>query len=134
MNSKGELVEPAKELHYPALIQSVIGSSKPAAYWAVSWHMQTPLENLDAGSFVLVEYRSSSSSAEGEAASAVIAEARMPLDKEYIDSGKMSVPLETPVDQSKANSSAVEIAGSLQVEVKLARKALPVTLRMINKM
>lgn len=79
-NSKGQAIERTQELLHPALssvdqaawaasisISSANSTSVKAflrkqhpfmtLYWGAYWHMTTPLQNIDAGSFVLVELR-----------------------------------------------------------------------------
>jgi hypothetical protein len=71
-NSKGQLIERTKELLNPALssldqVAYALGegythptaSSAPGTtlFWGAYWHMQTPLQNVEAGSVVLLELR-----------------------------------------------------------------------------
>lgn len=68
-NDKGQLIERTKELLNPALssidragyalgegysFPSPLGT---ALFWGAYWHMHTPLQNIEAGSFVLLELR-----------------------------------------------------------------------------
>ncbi len=81
-NSAGQLIEKSQEVLQPALSsvdqrahqlnQQGQGSTQPsppppppppshvALYWGSYWHMHTPLQNLEAGSFVLIEVRDGS--------------------------------------------------------------------------
>lgn len=138
MNSKRDLLEPAKELRGPALIQMQGGGSGTKnVYWAVSWHMQTPLENLETGSFVLVEYRAKISPADVDASSpsTVTTTTQLPLEADGVDSGELILRMGVPGDGGKANPILAAREGStLKIDVMLSRKPLPVTLRMINKL
>lgn len=68
-NSAGQLIEKSQEVLQPALssvdqhthlTQPASPSSHIALYWGSYWHMHTPLQNLEAGSFVLIEVRDGS--------------------------------------------------------------------------
>lgn len=134
MNSKREPIEPGKELRGPALIQMQPGNKN--VYWAVSWHMQTPLENLETGSFVLVEYRAKvGADIDSTSPSTVTATTQLPLEADGIDSGELIVRMGVPGDGGKANPILAAREGStLKIDVMLSHKSLPVTLRMINKL
>lgn len=78
-NSKGQPIERTQELLHPALssvdqnswaasasnssngssVKAFLRKQNPVMsfYWGGHWHMSTPLQNLEAGSFVLVELR-----------------------------------------------------------------------------
>lgn len=128
MNSKRQLVEPAKELRGPALIQlqSSNGSSK-TVYWAVSWHMQTPLENLDAGSFILIEYRARAASGNEKAATADAAATsfiQLPLERENIDSSDTNLQFTGPIEagSKSISAAAAQERSTLRTTIILSRK------------
>ncbi len=67
-NSTKQLIETTKELKSPIWIEDSgdsAGSTNSVktknegfkVFWGYSWHMQTPLDNLEIGSFITVEYR-----------------------------------------------------------------------------
>ncbi|CAM9491761.1 unnamed protein product [Scytosiphon promiscuus] len=51
LSAKGQLVEAAQEFEAPAM------KSSSYLWWGRSWHMQTPLETLGSGTFVVFELR-----------------------------------------------------------------------------
>lgn len=128
MNSKRQLVEPSKELRGPALIQqqSINGDSKNV-YWAVSWHMQTPLENLDAGSFILIEFRARAAIGNEKAASVdtgTTSFVQLPLERESIDSSDINLQFTGPIESGSKSVSAAAARerSTLRTTIILSRK------------
>lgn len=89
-------------------------------YWGSVWHMQTPLDNIDTGSFVAIEYRSVATTP-GATATTVIA--TFPLDIESIDSGLQTVQLLPSADASKGNPIfANGDKSTVQIEIVLNKR------------
>ena len=125
MSSKRQLVEPARELRGPALVQPAQVEGKrvlrPVLHWAASWHMQTPLENLDSGSYLLLEYRAKAGD------TAVTASLQYALDRAVIDSGDEELQLVPQTLQQGGASAGGSASGgavrsTLQVTITLSRK------------
>lgn len=134
-NSKRQLVEAGKELRGPAWTSAEQAASSPSAsppasatkhiYWGVLWHMQTPLENLEEGSYVLVEYKARSDGP-------VVSAAQVSLDRQTVNSGALRVSTTMPTDATGrplGNPIAAQNErATMQIEVLLHRKSRPLAL------
>jgi len=54
-NEKKQLLETARDIRGPAAINT--DANGGTIIWGQSWHMQTPLENLEPNSYLMIEYR-----------------------------------------------------------------------------
>lgn len=125
-NSKKELVETISEIRGPVLVHSQenvgpTGSKK--VYWGLTWHMRTPVENLEAGSYVLIEYKA-------RVDGPVVSTGYLPLERESIDSKEITIAMTAGVDAPggrQANPIMMQNEkAALTLEVQLTRKAQPV--------
>jgi hypothetical protein len=111
-----------------------VASGPTGRHWGWQWHMQTPLENIPAGSFVLIEvlYSSSSAGAGGDNSSGggggCCCWTSFPLELESVDSGPdcaplMDYPLPTAVADLAHLSRAVPGDNRLSFGVVLSKRA-----------
>lgn len=127
-NSKRELVETISEIRGPVLVhsQETVGSAgAKKVYWGLTWHMRTPVENLEAGSYVLIEYKA-------RIDGPIVSTGYLPLERESIDSKEITIALTAGVDASAGGRQANPIMmqnekAALTMEVQLTRKAQSVT-------
>lgn len=104
-NVKKQLVENAWELRNPAQIKRVEGGSAvQEVYWGSTWHMQTPLENLETGSYLVIEFHPDSSihSNPASRANTFATTAVYPINTEVINSGIQVLQLTVPADDGKS--------------------------------
>ncbi len=88
-NSKQQLIEESVTLASP-VIAGTPGDITSDFYWGSTWDMQTPLENLEPGSTLLVEFKDSADRGGAESASSVVHYIAYPVDAQTIDSTIMS--------------------------------------------
>eukprot|EP01033_Poteriospumella_lacustris_P017499 gene17499-12515_t len=123
-NSKRELVETVSEIRGPVLVHSqenVGATGAKKVYWGLTWHMRTPVENLEAGSYVLIEYKA-------RVDGPIVSTGYLPLERESIDSKEITIALTAGVDASAGGRQANPIMmqnekAALTMEVQLTRKA-----------
>lgn len=82
--------------------------------------MQTPLDNIEPGSFVVIEYRALATSPGGTGSSVLTV---FPLDAESIDSGSQTLQLLPSTDASKGNPIfASTDKSSIQIDIVLNKR------------
>lgn len=122
-NSKKELVETISEIRGPVLVHSqenVGPTGAKKVYWGLTWHMRTPVENLEAGSYVLIEYKA-------RVDGPIVSSGYLPLERESIDSKEITIAMTAGVDGSAGGRQANPIMmqhekAALTMEVQLTRK------------
>lgn len=103
-NSSKQLIEATKEMKSPVWIDDVKTSGESVSnnknkgeglkiLWGCSWHMQTPLDNLEPGSFIVIEYKSPPIIAQSSASSSTVS-GIIELNMNTIDSGLQSLLLD----------------------------------------
>jgi hypothetical protein len=119
LNSKRQLVEAAKEFRGASFLSSSESSAVAGGagvgkklYWGWIWYMNTPLENLEAGSSVLIEYKL-------KADGPVVSSTSFALERDTIDSKLMTLSM-------TGNDSS-----SLQIEVLISRKPREINLQQL---
>ena len=126
----------AKELRNPAIIDlpnPSEGSEKRSSvsraaqqqpvniYWGSVWHMQTPLDNIEQGSYIAIEYRAIPTAPGSQNAASAVA--TFPLDIDSIDSGSQTLQLLPNADASSGNPIMTKIEkASIQLNIVLNKR------------
>jgi hypothetical protein len=125
LNSKRQLVEAATEFRGASFVSSSESSAVAGGggvgkklYWGWIWYMNTPLENLEADSSVLIEYKL-------KADGPVVSSTSFALERDTIDSQEVNLSVNAP--SSTNPIYAQKEKGSLIVEIMLYRKPISVS-------
>lgn len=98
-NAKRDMIESSQFVTCPAVNQSKY------LWWGQTWYMHTPLENLEAGCFVLVYFYHGANALKAEGDKKETSWSVFPIDKETIDTGSAIMTLRTgAVDFEAAKS------------------------------
>ncbi len=119
-NSQNELVESKQEVRGAAIVHSVetVGPGPKKVYWGQTWHMRTPVENLEPGSLITVEYK-------GRADGPVVSMGQFAIERETIDSKEVTITLLPSVDAAGRQPNPILLQNeksSLSMEIVLSRK------------
>ena len=90
LNKNLQLVEAIQDIPMPSIVRDAY------IWWASSWHMQTPLENIEEGCLVKIEFKIVPREAGGDsraatAAGNTVSVATFPIDFNVIDSGMVNI-------------------------------------------
>lgn len=85
--------------------------------WGSMWHMNTPLENLQEGSYVLIDYKL-------KVDGPVVSSVQISLDRRSVDSMVTTLQLTVPTDGGRQANPilALKENSSLNVEMLLTKK------------
>lgn len=110
-NVKKQVLENAVDIRNPALIKRNAAGVVTEIHWGSTWHMQTPLENLEMGSYLIIEFHPDitqmssaplSPTSTGKQAVACYATSAMyPINTDVIDTGMQLFNLTVSADQTK---------------------------------
>jgi hypothetical protein len=125
-DSKNELIEDVQDLNIPAVNEA------SQVWWGKIWHMQTPLQNIEPGSFILIRLKNPR-----ELTDVDCPWIRIEIDKETINSGRLEVPWRkrggkgfTPLSVPNG-----EIDGTkLDLEVVIPLKAKSMDINLLRRM
>lgn len=125
-NSKRQLIEAPKEFKEATYVD--VSSGEKNIFWGSMWHMNTPLENLQEGSFVLVEYKLRPDGP-------TVSSAQISLDRQTVDSTDTRLHLAVPIDGSRQANPilAMKENATLDVEILLTRKPRHVSIQQLSK-
>jgi myosin-5 len=114
-NSKRQLIEAPKDLKEPAMVSSAAGEKNIT--WGSMWHMNTPLENLQEDSYVLIEYKV-------KVDGPVVSSVQISLDRQSVDSMATKLHLAVPTDGGRQANPilALKENSTLNVETILTKK------------
>jgi hypothetical protein len=112
-NSKRQLIEAPKDLKEPAFVYT----KEKNITWGSMWHMNTPLENLQEGSYVLIDYKL-------KVDGPVVSSVQISLDRRSVDSMVTTLQLTVPTDGGRQANPilALKENSSLNVEMLLTKK------------
>jgi hypothetical protein len=146
-NEKKQILEVARDVRSPAFLSKEDTEPSPNTrdstnmnkksgyiFWGQSWHMQTPLENLEANSYLLIEYRP-----RGEGLNVPNLNPVSPLIAQYfidldtLDSGLYVAELLPGSDSGRqSNSAQLQNEKSiLSLDILLTRKNKPIDINTI---
>jgi hypothetical protein len=136
MNSQRQLIEQTREFVSPLLATEGVS---PVLHWLAAWFMQTPVENIQGGSFVLFEFKQGAS-AVGDSPTPVssaegVCWGAFPLVLDRIDTvPNVSVTLSAyPInlDSVGSQSSKSSSVSCLNFDVVLSRKTHAVDVKSV---
>jgi hypothetical protein len=151
-NEKKQLIESTRDVRNPSIISveienhaqhqkkqnirgSITGKHGGFIYWGQSWHLQTPLENLEPNSFLVIEYRPRGELL-NQTNSFVVSplSAQFEIDLSAIDSSLEAIELNPAMEvgNKQANPILAQNEKSiLSMEIILTRKNRPIDLKTI---
>jgi hypothetical protein len=101
-NAKKQLIEDTRELHRPVQAKHADDGSLAVIelYWGATWHMHTPLENLEPGSYLVIGFHPAIIASSGKASSSFSTQATYPIDTDSIDTGLQTLQLSVAVEDA----------------------------------
>jgi len=134
-NSRHKLVESVQEVSRPILSRSNY------LWWAVTWHMQTPLENLDEGCMLILEFKDRRNVRAGllrgtQQQDFEIAWAALPMDVKKIESRSIALEMQLPpfdlatVDERRPADCMID--GDMLLTRKLFEVNVPTLIRSLE--
>jgi hypothetical protein len=97
----------------------VQGQQQQVWLWLDTVHMQIPLDNLETGAYMVVEWLKSSGDT---AAAAVVASARINVDRAVVTSQLLSLPLQQQ-QQPQTQQQLSPLATALNVEMLVSQRS-----------
>jgi hypothetical protein len=97
-NSHHQLMEAVKEFESPLWHEQDSSRTDLMVFWGYTWHMQTPLDNLEPGSLLIIEYKSPAVNHNSFSVSTMCT---IDLDVATIDSGEKTISLTSSSDIGK---------------------------------
>jgi hypothetical protein len=124
LSKSSQLVEAVQDIPFPAIIRDAY------LWWGCSWHMQTPLENVDEGCSIRFELKSFNGLGDSRVGLSTLSAAIYPLDFGKIDSG-----METMIFHAcKDGSLCIEEHSFVQTDCMISKRSKSVTLEKYRRM
>lgn len=134
-NDKKQLIETARDVRCPAAVHT--DDKGGSIIWGQSWHMQTPLENLEPNSYLVIEFRPRGELVQSNPAAATPPIAPLTttfqIDINTIDSGFQTFEVLPAMEPGKQINPILltQERSTIQVELILSRRNRNIDMRTV---